>query len=64
MTNGTVVSIKDLVVRVQFDDDSPRVGELIIVDNGHNTKLLVDHLEPGGVAICLMFAQIVESKKV
>ncbi len=53
MTNGVVISIKDLVVRAQFDEDSPRVGELIIVDNGHETKLLVDHLEPGGVAMCL-----------
>ncbi len=53
MTHGTVISIKDLVVRAQFDDDSPKVGELILVDNGHNTKLLVDHLEPGGVAMCL-----------
>lgn len=53
MNNGVVVSIKDLVVRAQFDDDSPRIGELIIVENGKNTKLLVDHLEPGGVAMCL-----------
>lgn len=50
---GTVVSIKDLVVRVQFDGDAPRVGEVIIVQNGHDTKLLVDHLEVGGVAMCL-----------
>lgn len=53
MSKGTVVTIKDLVVRAQFDDDAPSVGELIIVNNGHNTKLLVDHLEPGGVAMCL-----------
>jgi F-type H+/Na+-transporting ATPase subunit beta len=50
---GTVVSIKDLVVRARFDDDAPSVGELIVVQNGHNTKLLVDHLEPGGIAMCL-----------
>jgi len=53
MSSGVVVSIKDLVVRAQFDDGSPRIGELIIVENGNNTKLLVDHLEPGGVAMCL-----------
>ncbi len=51
--SGVVVSIKDLVVRAQFDDETPGVGELIIVDNGHQTKLLVDHLEPGGIAMCL-----------
>jgi F-type H+-transporting ATPase subunit beta len=50
---GSVVSIKDLVVRVRFDENSPRVGEILIVNNGYETKLLVDHLEPGGVAMCL-----------
>jgi F-type H+/Na+-transporting ATPase subunit beta len=53
MSTGTVVSIKDLVVRAQFDDDAPAIGELIIVENGQNTALLVDHLEPGGIAMCL-----------
>jgi F-type H+-transporting ATPase subunit beta len=53
MSAGVVISIKDLVVRAQFDDDAPSIGELVVVDNGRNTKLLVDHLEPGGVAMCL-----------
>lgn len=53
MAGGVVISIKDLVVRAQFDDIVPRVGEILVVQNGHNTKLLVDHLEPGGVAMCL-----------
>ena len=51
--NGSVVSIRDLIVRVQFDEDAPRVGELLAVDNGKETLLLVDHLEPGGIALCL-----------
>src|SRR5690242_4283822 len=50
---GVVVSVKDLVVRAQFDDDAPSVNELVEVDNGFNTRLLVDHLEPGGIAFCL-----------
>ncbi len=53
MSVGHVVSIKDLVVLVQFEEDAPRINELITVDNGFDTKLLVDHLEPGGVAFCL-----------
>lgn len=53
MSSGTVITIKDLVVRAQFDDDVPSVGELVLVDNGHQTKLLVDHLETGGIAMCL-----------
>jgi F-type H+-transporting ATPase subunit beta len=53
MTQGHVVAIKDLVVRVQFDEDAPNIGELIVVKNDKDTKLLVDHLEPGGIAFCL-----------
>ncbi len=53
MSVGYVISIKDLVVRAQFDDGAPRIGELVVVDNGCDTKLLVDHLEPGGIAFCL-----------
>ena len=53
MSVGQVVSIKDLIVLAQFDEDSPRIGELIEVDNGFQTKLLVDHLEVGGIAFCL-----------
>ncbi len=53
MSTGTVITIKDLIVRAQFDDDTPSVGELVLVDNGFSTKLLVDHLEPNGIAMCL-----------
>ncbi len=53
MSVGHVISIKDLVVLVQFEEDPPRIHEVIAVDNGHNTRLLVDHLEPGGIAFCL-----------
>ncbi|MBP9761700.1 F0F1 ATP synthase subunit beta [Candidatus Saccharibacteria bacterium] len=51
--SGIVVSIKDLVVRVQFDADPPDINELLEIDNEHRTQLLVDHLEIGGVAFCL-----------
>ena len=50
---GKIVSVKDLVVRVRFDEDAPAANELILVDNGHGTQLLVDHIEDGGVAFCL-----------
>jgi len=50
---GTVVSVKDLVVRVQFDEDAPSVNELVLVENDFGTQLLVDHLEAGGIAFCL-----------
>jgi F-type H+-transporting ATPase subunit beta len=50
---GIIVSLKDLIVRVQFDEDLPSVNELVAVDNPQKTELLVDHLEVGGVAFCL-----------
>lgn len=53
MSPGIITSIKDMVVRVQFDDEAPETGELLIADNGFETKLLVHHLEEGGVAVCL-----------
>jgi F-type H+/Na+-transporting ATPase subunit beta len=53
MNKGHVISIKDLVVMVQFDEGGPRIGEIVIVENGNNTKLLVDHLVKGNVAFCL-----------
>jgi F-type H+-transporting ATPase subunit beta len=51
--SGTITTVKDLVVRAQFDEDAPNLNELIVVGNGHDTQLLVDHMEPGGVAFCL-----------
>ncbi|MCW1908526.1 MAG: F0F1 ATP synthase subunit beta [Candidatus Saccharibacteria bacterium] len=53
MNPGYVLSIKDLVVKVRFDGEGPKTGELVVVQNGFDTKLLVDHLETGGVAFCL-----------
>ena len=53
MNKGHVVSIKDLVVYVQFDEGAPAINEMVLVENGANTKLLVDHLQPGGIAFCL-----------
>ncbi len=53
MNKGHVISIKDLVVMVQFDEEVPKIAEIVIVENGNNTKLLVDHLVPGNIAFCL-----------
>lgn len=50
---GVITTVKDLVVRAQFDEDAPSVNELVVVKNGNDTQLLVDHLEPGGIAFCL-----------
>ncbi len=53
MNEGTIRSIKDLVVRVAFADQMPEVNELILVANENNTPLLVDTLSTGNVAVCL-----------
>jgi F-type H+/Na+-transporting ATPase subunit beta len=50
---GVVTSIKDLVVRVQFDSDPPDINEIVQVQNEFGTQLYVDHMEIGGVAFCL-----------
>ena len=50
---GNIIVVKDLVVKVQFDDDLPNISELLAVQNGFDTHLLVDHIETGGIAICL-----------
>jgi F-type H+/Na+-transporting ATPase subunit beta len=50
---GTVVAIKDLIIHVQFDSDPPDVSELVMADNQNHTQLLVDHINPGGIAVCL-----------
>jgi F-type H+-transporting ATPase subunit beta len=50
---GIIVSIKEMVVIAQFDEDLPLLNELIVVENGLGTQLMVDHLTAGGLAHCL-----------
>lgn len=53
MSYGVIRSMKGLVVQVRFDEDSPEIYEIVEVDNENKSKLLVDHLVPGNVAVCL-----------
>ena len=41
MGKGYIRAIKDLVVKVEFDDDMPALGEVLIVDNEEKTPLVV-----------------------
>jgi len=50
---GNVTAIKDLIVMVGFDDDEPKIGELVQVDNDNKTELLVERLDMQGQALCL-----------
>lgn len=51
--DGVVRIIKDLIIHVEFDEQMPHIGELVLVDNKKKAKLLVDSLAPGNIAICL-----------
>lgn len=53
MSAGSVISIKDLVVKVEFADDMPEIGEVIIVDDKNKSQLLVDSLPNDTTAMCL-----------
>jgi F-type H+-transporting ATPase subunit beta len=53
MTAGSIRSIRELVVDVQFDDDAPAIGELLIAQSPERGLLLVDHLISGKIAVCL-----------
>lgn len=50
---GVIRVLRDLVIKVQFDEGIPEVHEILEVDNAQKTPLLVDSLEKGDTAICL-----------
>ena len=53
MSKGYISVVKDLVIHVVFEDTSPNVGEVVLVDNPTKAPLLVDSLQDGNVAVCL-----------
>jgi F-type H+-transporting ATPase subunit beta len=53
---GIVRVLKDLVIKVQFDEDMPELNEMIHVDNAAKTPLLVSSLDRGDTVICLNIA--------
>src|SRR5579859_8115274 len=56
MSKGVVRVLKDLVIKVQFDDDMPDLNEMLYVENEAKTPLLVSSLEHGDTAVCLNIA--------
>lgn len=53
MTSGSIRSIRELVVDIQFDEDPPAIGELLIAQSPKHGLLLVNNLMSGNVAVCL-----------
>jgi F-type H+-transporting ATPase subunit beta len=56
MSAGSVRTVKELLVQVQFDDDFPEIGELLKVNNENSTMLMVNSLRPNNIADCLNIA--------
>lgn len=50
---GVVAQIKDLVVLADFDEDAPKIGEVVIIGNDNQTELLVERLNVNGKVLCL-----------
>ena len=50
---GSIRSIRELVITVQFDGDMPALGELLVANSPEKGLLLVDHLISGNNAVCL-----------
>lgn len=53
MSTGKVIAVSQLIIKVRFDNDLPLLNELLAVANGEQTKLLVSHINPDNVAVCL-----------
>lgn len=53
---GSIRVLKDLVIKVQFNEDMPDLNEMLFVDNEQKTPLLVYSLDHGDMAVCLNIA--------
>ncbi|MBP9820675.1 F0F1 ATP synthase subunit beta [Candidatus Saccharibacteria bacterium] len=53
MKTGTVIVVKDLVIRVEFSQDMPEIGEILEVQNKEKSLLLVESLVSDTVANCI-----------
>jgi F-type H+-transporting ATPase subunit beta len=53
MSHGVIRALKDLIVRVEFDDDLPELNEILLAKNDNKTALLVDRLVNDHEVMCL-----------
>lgn len=53
MSKGVVTGIQGLIVFASFDEEGPKIGELVQVDNEAKTQLLVERLNVNGQVLCL-----------
>src|ERR1700691_4784639 len=55
-SQGIIRVLKDLVIKIQFDEELPRVNEMVFVENKAKTPLLVSSIDHADTAICLNIA--------
>ncbi len=54
LSKGVVRIIQDLVIQVEFDEDFPMIGEILIVEESEKkAPLLVDNIKNDGTVVCL-----------
>jgi F-type H+/Na+-transporting ATPase subunit beta len=53
MNDGYIVSVRQLIVVVRFDDVQPEIGEVLIAANPEKSWLLVETLLKDGMVVCL-----------
>lgn len=54
LSKGVISIIQDLVIQVEFDDDYPMIGEILIVEESEKkAPLLVDNIKDDGTVVCL-----------
>lgn len=53
MSTGSIQAIRELVVNIQFEEEPPAIGEVLIAQSPQKGLLLVDHLTEGNTAVCL-----------
>lgn len=53
MADGTIRSIKDLVIEVEFLDTAPDVGEVLTVTDDSNSPIVVNSFRNDTTAVCL-----------
>jgi len=51
--SGSIRSVKDLIVTVQFDADGPEIGEILVARSTGRALLLVNNLKDNNMAVCL-----------
>ena len=53
MNRGVITIVKDLVIHVEFAENVPEIGEMLIVENKDRAPLLVDTIKNESTVVCI-----------